>query len=286
MKHFRQSYGNQATRHLAERCWKWKGWLWAPLAFDAFEPFLTCYRALQYDKWVKAGLKHELCQVATAVLKPIERAMQPWIDGPRRTRRTQRTRRTRRTPAMLDACFRASLLGFGAARRFGMWRCCDTQERGVRSQHIHGGWQSDRCLSGTLVSKQSVAHIRPGTPWHMQVSKLVVSQGFMQGMDWIWCLQFLACRIVMPWSHPRRNESDDRRRGRRRRPSCLHRRWEDDGYLMQHVAASSGTAVWTTHPNQSNIATAEIGRPNNIKLNYQLICKVFQCVVADPLDTF
>ena len=39
---------------------------------------------------------------------------------------------------------------------------------------------------------------RPGTPWHMQVSKLVVSQGFMQGMDWIWCLQFLACRIVMP----------------------------------------------------------------------------------------
>ena len=55
---------------------------------------------------------------------------------------------------------------------------------------------------------------------------------------------------------------------------------------MQHVAASSGTAVWTTHPNQSNIATAEIGRPNNIELNYQLICKVFQCVVADPLDTF
>ena len=62
----------------------------------------------QYDKWVKAGLKHELCQVATAVLKPIERAMQPWIDGPRRTRRTQRTRRTRRTrrtPPMLDAFF-------------------------------------------------------------------------------------------------------------------------------------------------------------------------------------
>ena len=46
MKHFRQSYGNQATRHSAERCWKWKEQLWAPLAFDAFEPFLTSLQSL------------------------------------------------------------------------------------------------------------------------------------------------------------------------------------------------------------------------------------------------
>ena len=45
MKHFRQSYGNQATRHSAERCWK-KGWLWAPLAFDAFEPFLSVFNVV------------------------------------------------------------------------------------------------------------------------------------------------------------------------------------------------------------------------------------------------
>ena len=31
----------------------------------------------------------------------------------------------------------------------------------------------------------------------MQVSKFVVSQGFMQDMAWIWCLHFLACRIVL-----------------------------------------------------------------------------------------
>ena len=37
----------------------------------------------------------------------------------------------------------------------------------------------------------------PGTLWPMQVSKLVVSQGFMQDMAWIWCLHFLACRIVL-----------------------------------------------------------------------------------------
>ena len=54
---------------------------------------------------------------------------------------------------------------------------------------------------------------------------------------------------------------------------------------MQHVAASSGTAVWTTHPNQSNIATAEIGRPNN-KLNYQLICKVFQMCCCRSVGYF
>ena len=40
---------------------------------------------------------------------------------------------------------------------------------------------------------------------------------------------------------------------------------------MQHVAASLGTAVWTTHPNQSNSASA----PNKIE---QLICKVFECL--------
>ena len=60
-----------------------------------------------------AGLKHDLCQVATAVLKPIERAMQPWINGPRRTRRTQHTSTV--IPPMLDAFFGASLLGLGAA---------------------------------------------------------------------------------------------------------------------------------------------------------------------------
>ena len=161
----------------------------------------------------------------------------------------------------------------------GAWSTISTYSRWVAEWPMFVGDLSLKAECGSHTPWHALA--RPGTPWHMQVSKLVVSQGFMQDMDWIWCLQFLACRIVMPWSHPRRNESDDRRRGRRRRPSCLHRRWEDHGYLMQNVAASSGTAVWTTHPNQSNIATAEIGRPNNIELNYQLICKVFQCVVAE-----
>ena len=135
--------------------------------------------------------------------------MQPWIDGPRRTRRTQRTRRTRRTPAMLDACFRASLLGFGAARRFGMWRCCDTQERGVRSQHIHGGWQSDRCLSGTLVSKQSVAHIRPGTPWHALAHASVETCGFPgfhagHGLDLVLAVSCMSYRHAVKSSQAER----------------------------------------------------------------------------------
>ena len=163
MKHFRQSYGNQATRHSPKRCWK-KEWLWAPLAFDAFEPFLTSLQSLtvwqmgqgRSETWTVPG-RHSRVEAHRAGHAALDRWPKAHPAHPAHPR-------TRRTPAMLDACFRASLLGFGAARRFGMWRCCDTQERGVRSQHIHGGWQSDRCLSGTLVSKQSVAHIR--TPWH------------------------------------------------------------------------------------------------------------------------
>ena len=153
-------------------------------------------------------MKHDLCQVATAVLKPIERAMQPWINGPRRTRRTRLTRRTRpsqptqRTPPvsppMLDAFCGASLLGFSAATL-----ACDGA---VMRRSVEYDCPNRRCLSGTLVSSLKAecgshtpwpALACPSTPWPMQVSKFVVSQGFMQDMAWIWCLHFLACRIVL-----------------------------------------------------------------------------------------
>ena len=70
---------------------------------------------------------------------------------------------------------------------------------------------------------------------------------------WKGCKVRWGCWLTIPLltsvvRHPRWNESNNRRRGRRGRPSCLHRWWEDDGYLVQHLAASLGTAVWTTGP--------------------------------------
>ena len=130
------------------------------------------FTSIRYDcKWAKAGPRRKLCQVAKAVLKPIEQAMQPWIGGPRRTRRTRRTWRTRTPPDYARFCsMHFSLLRcLGSAQQdtSGMWWCCDTQEPWIWLQHLHGRWEDHRCLSGTLVSEQSVAHTRPGTPWHM-----------------------------------------------------------------------------------------------------------------------
>ena len=123
--------------------------------------------SIRYDyTWAKAGPKRKLCQVAKAVLKPIEQAMQPWIGGPRRTRRTPahlaHPDPTWLCSILLDAFFVASLFGFGAARHFGMWWCCDTQGPWIWLQHLHGRWEDHRCLSGTLVSEQSGLHAGHG----------------------------------------------------------------------------------------------------------------------------
>ena len=178
------------------------------------------------------------------------RAMQPWIDGPRRTRCTRGTPHL----TMLDASrciFRCIYVGVRRSKTLRRVNLTPTSSPWVGYSPTH---REDvvvkfmapvyhRCL---FVGDPSLrAECGSHTPWHAlaHASEILVSQGFMQDMDWIWCLHFLAYRIVMPWSHPRRNESDDCWCGRRRRPSCLHRRWEDDGYLVQHLAASLGTAV-------------------------------------------
>ena len=80
---------------------------------------------------------------------------------------------------------------------------------------------------------------------------------------WKGCKVRWGCWLTIPLlisvvRHPRWNESNNRRRGRRGRPSCLHRWWEDDGYLVQHLAASLGTAVWTTGPRIPTSPTSQL----------------------------
>ena len=178
MKHFRQSYGNQATRHSPKRLLKMERvvvsttCLWRIWAI--FNVVTEPYSMTQYDKWVKAGLKHELCQVATAVLKPIERAMQPWIDGPRRTRRTQRTRRTRRTrrtPCYARCMFRCFVVGVRRSKTLrhvtvlwytGAWSTISTYSRWVAEWPMFVGDLSLKAECGS----HTYALARPGTPWH------------------------------------------------------------------------------------------------------------------------
>ena len=123
-------------------------------------------------------------------------------------------------------------------------------------------------MSGTLVSSLK-AECGSHAPWHIlaQVLELVASQGFTPWIGSRACaLVVSSCHEVMKSSQVERKQQSSAWTKRETFLSSpmMGRRWLP-GAAFGCKFGNGSVDHWTTHPNQSNIATAEIGCPNNIE---------------------